>query len=162
MNVKLGPISLTFATDVTRDGVDEAGAGRPQREGAGEAGPRRRAGRRSSRASATSPGGTRVDIVTDLTLSGAVAQYGRGIVQDVSGQLVARFADCLKAQLAAAAPEAEAEAAVAAVSRAGAGGETGLGPLARDRSVVEVGRTDVLQGTLRRQLEELRARGGSA
>src|SRR5207302_8172249 len=45
--------------------------------------------------------GTRVTIVTDLTLRGAVAQYGRGIVADVSNQLVKRFADCLAAQLQA-------------------------------------------------------------
>ncbi len=56
-------------------------------------------------------GGTRVDIVTELTLSGAVAQYGRGMVEDVSSQLVSRFADCLKGQLT---PVAEEPAAVAA------------------------------------------------
>ena len=84
--------------------------------------PRRRA--RSGAAAARRPqiessltgidGGTRVDIVTDLTLSGAVAQYGRGIVQDVSGQLVSRFADCLKAQLAASTSGTEEAAAEAA------------------------------------------------
>jgi hypothetical protein len=71
------------------------------------------------------PDGTRVDIVTDLTLSGAVAQYGRGIVQDVSGQLVARFADCLKAQLAASAPEAQ----PAAVEQAAAAQEKAAKPV---------------------------------
>jgi uncharacterized protein len=116
MNVKLGPISLTFATDITRDGVDESGSSVVLNAKAREK--RGRGGAQAAIQSSLSdvPGGTRVDIVTDLTLSGAVAQYGRGIVQDVSGQLVARFADCLKAQLAAAEPEAEAEAAVAAVA----------------------------------------------
>src|SRR3712207_8205896 len=37
--------------------------------------------------------------VTNLTLQGAVAQYGRGMVEDVSAQLVDRFAECLKAEL---------------------------------------------------------------
>jgi carbon monoxide dehydrogenase subunit G len=112
MAVKLGPISLNFATDVTRDAVDEAAGavtlGAKARETRG------RGGAQAAILSTLSDieGGTRVDIVTDLTMSGAVAQYGRGIVQDVAQQMVTRFADCLKAQLAAASPE-EAQAAVA-------------------------------------------------
>ena len=45
-------------------------------------------------------GGTRVDIVTDLALTGPVAQYGRGMVQSVAAQLTASFASCLQSQLA--------------------------------------------------------------
>jgi hypothetical protein len=62
--------------------------------------------------------GTKVTIVTDLTLQGAVAQYGRGVVADVSNQLVKRFAECIAAQLqdAPAAAAAEAEDAVGAPS----------------------------------------------
>jgi carbon monoxide dehydrogenase subunit G len=116
MNVKLGPIALTFATDITRESTDESGSSVTLNAKA-----REKRGRGGAQAAIESslteiPNGTRVDIVTNLTLSGAVAQYGRGIVQDVSGQLVARFADCLKAQLAAAAPEAEAEAAAEAAA----------------------------------------------
>jgi len=111
MAVKLGPISLTFATDITRDTVDEAGGVVTLNAKA-----REKRGRGGAQAAIQSslteiPEGTRIDIVTDLTMSGAVAQYGRGIVQDVSGQLVARFAECLKAQLVAETPE-EAQAAV--------------------------------------------------
>lgn len=111
MAVKLGPISLTFATDITRDAVDEAAGSVTLNAKA-----REKRGRGGAQAAIQSslteiPGGTRIDIATDLTMSGAVAQYGRGIVQDVSAQLVSRFADCLKAQLAAETPE-EAQAAV--------------------------------------------------
>jgi carbon monoxide dehydrogenase subunit G len=111
MAVKLGPISLTFATDITRDAVDEAAGSVTLNAKA-----REKRGRGGAQAAIQSslteiPEGTRIDIVTDLTMSGAVAQYGRGIVQDVSAQLVARFAECLKAQLAAETPE-EAQAAV--------------------------------------------------
>jgi hypothetical protein len=74
-------------------------------------------------------GGTRVDIVTDLTLAGAVAQYGRGLVEDVSSQMVTKFADCLKKQLAAS-PE-EAAAAVEAQSRPVGGLRLGFGALWR-------------------------------
>jgi carbon monoxide dehydrogenase subunit G len=117
MAVKLGPISLTFATDVERTEVDEAArrvllsaSGRELR-GRGNA----RAKVESSLASVN--GGTRVDIVTDLSLSGPAAQYGRGIVADVSEQLVGRFADCLRAQLDSSQEPEAAEAAVAQAAK---------------------------------------------
>jgi uncharacterized protein len=129
MNVKLGPISLVFATDVQRTEVDEAArrvvlnaSGRDLR-GRGQA----RASVVSSLAAAN--GGTHVSIETDLHLSGAAAQYGRGIVADVSEQLVGRFADCLRAQLEAE-PE-QAEAAVAQAAKPVSGLRLGLAALWR-------------------------------
>jgi hypothetical protein len=61
------------------------------------------------------PAGSQVNVKTDLSLSGAVAQYGRasGLIQDVASQLIGQFANSLKAQLAAggaAGPAAAAEA----------------------------------------------------
>jgi len=56
------------------------------------------------------PGHTRVDVSTEVALSGLVAQYGRGIVHDVAGQMVDKFADCLQQQLIGS--EEEAQAAV--------------------------------------------------
>jgi carbon monoxide dehydrogenase subunit G len=133
MNVKLGPIALVFATDITREAADETAGSVTLNARARET--RGRGGAQAAIQSSLSevPGGTRVDIVTELTLSGAVAQYGRGIVQDVSGQLVARFADCLKAQLATEGPEA-AEAAAAATAEAArpvSGLSLGLGAVMR-------------------------------
>jgi uncharacterized protein len=123
MDVKLGPVSLSFATDVTRDEADEAA----KRVKLG-ARAREKRGRGAARATVESTlaqhdGGTRIDIVTDLALSGAVAQYGRGMVEDVSSQLVGQFADCLKAQLG---PEAEAEAAVVQAAKPVRGLSLGL------------------------------------
>lgn len=130
MSVKLGPISLTFATDVKREEADEAA-----RRATLSTNARELRGRGSARATIESTlvpldgGGTRIEVVTDLTLAGAVAQYGRGIVADVSSQLVTSFAECLKAQLVA--PPAEAEAAVAAQARPVSGLSLGLRALAR-------------------------------
>lgn len=114
MQVKLGPISLTFATDVKREALDEAARRVKLSASAREL--RGRGGAQATIASSLVPldGGTRVDIVTELSLSGPVAQYGRGLVQDVSSQLVARFAECLQAQLSAAPEEAQAAVAAAA------------------------------------------------
>ncbi len=44
---------------------------------------------------------TRVDILTDLKVSGKVAQFGRGVMQDVSTKLLGQFADCLEKKIAA-------------------------------------------------------------
>jgi uncharacterized protein len=129
MKVKLGPISLTFATDVKREEVDEAARkvtlsakGRELR-GRGQA----RATVESSLSSAD--GGTRVDIVTDLALSGPAAQYGRGMVADVSSQLVGRFAECIRTQLDVTAEPERAGAVEGAPSESATGeaatGETG-------------------------------------
>jgi hypothetical protein len=115
MSVKLGPISLSFDTNVRREHSDES-----TREATLSADAREKRGRGAARATITSrlaplDGGTRIDITTDLALSGPVAQYGRGMIEDVSTQLVKSFADCLKAQLVA--PPDEARAAVAAQAK---------------------------------------------
>jgi uncharacterized protein len=106
VRVRLGPISLTFLADVRREHVDEvarrvriASSAREER------------GRGSAEAKieswlGTADGRTRVDVVTDLTLTGPLTQYGRGVVPDVAAQLVRSFAACLEQQLAAS-PEEE-------------------------------------------------------
>lgn len=99
LHVKLGPISLQFGADVTRETMD--GATRTTRLAAQA---RELKGRGSAQATIESSlepsgAGTRVTVVTDLALQGAVAQYGRGVIADVSNQLVARFAACLADQL---------------------------------------------------------------
>ena len=40
-------------------------------------------------------GGTRVTVTTDLTVTGKVAQFGRGVMADVSRKLMGQFADNL-------------------------------------------------------------------
>jgi uncharacterized protein len=99
MRVKLGPISLSFLTDVRRDEVDEAA-----RRVRLDTKAREERGRGAATATiesslSSSEGRTRVTTVTDLTLSGAAAQYGRGLVQGVTEQLLKSFAECLEQQL---------------------------------------------------------------
>lgn len=99
MRVKLGPISLSFLTDVTREEVDEAG-----RRVVLAARAREERGRGAATATieswlASAEGRTQVTTFTDLALTGKAAQFGRGLVQDVSAQLLESFADCLEQQL---------------------------------------------------------------
>ena len=97
--VKLGPISLQFRSEVRRTELD------------GEA---RRAvlvikarevrGRGGAEATITSDlaptaNGTRVEIATELTLQGTVAQYGRPVVGSVAKELTRQFAACLASLL---------------------------------------------------------------
>jgi uncharacterized protein len=102
--VKLGPIALNFDADVTRDTADveahRAVLSTNARESKGRGG----AIAAIESTLTAQDGGTRVDIVTDLTMNGAVAQYGRGMVQPVAAQLTAQFAQCLQSQLAAPPP----------------------------------------------------------
>jgi carbon monoxide dehydrogenase subunit G len=112
MDVKIGPMSLTLATNVHREAAD-----RETMRATLAASARDTRGRCDGRARIESTlvehdGGTRVQIKTDLVLSGALAQTGRGLVAAVSAQMVQSFADCLEAQLAGS--HEEAEAAVAA------------------------------------------------
>ena len=40
--------------------------------------------------------GTRVSIDSDVTITGKVAQFGRGVIADVSAKLLAQFVACLE------------------------------------------------------------------
>jgi uncharacterized protein len=130
MQVKLGPIGLTFATDVSRDEADEAGRSVKLAAQAREVKNRGRANATIQSSLAPLDGGrTHVDIVTDLSLSGTVAQYGRGMIQDISSQMVTSFAECLRAQLGTS--EETAREAVAAQARPVSGMALFLGSLRR-------------------------------
>jgi carbon monoxide dehydrogenase subunit G len=41
-------------------------------------------------------GGTRVKVVTDLAITGRAAQFGRGVMADVSTKLLGQFVSCLE------------------------------------------------------------------
>ena len=43
--------------------------------------------------------GTKVTIHTDLKISGKVAQFGKGMIAEVSGKLIGQFVDCIEQRL---------------------------------------------------------------
>ena len=43
--------------------------------------------------------GTTVTVATDLTITGKPAQFGRGLIEDVTRKMIDQFADCLRASL---------------------------------------------------------------
>jgi uncharacterized protein len=99
MSVKLGPVQLIFAADVVREVADVDTRHVVLATRAREL--RGRGGAKAKFTSSLMPSeaGTAVNIVTDLTLSGAAAQFGGPIVSDVTRQLTERFAGCLQARL---------------------------------------------------------------
>ena len=108
VSVKLGPVALAFAGQVKFTEIDnDARKARCKAQGKDSKG---RGGANANVDFHLEPAGTgsRVLVKTDLTLSGAVAQYGRasGMIQDVAQALIGQFANNLKAQLAASQPAA--------------------------------------------------------
>ena len=102
ISVRLGPVALTFAGVVTFEEIDNVNYSARVRAQGTDA-----KGRGSAQAKSTfrlEPAGTgsKVLVHTDLTLSGAVAQYGRGVgmIQATASAIMNQFANALKAQLA--------------------------------------------------------------
>jgi uncharacterized protein len=102
INVRLGPVALTFAGVVKFEHIDAANyTARVAAQGTDAKG---RGGANAASVFRLEPvgGGSKVLVHTNLALSGAVAQYGRGvgIIQATAAQLMNQFATRLKDQLA--------------------------------------------------------------
>jgi carbon monoxide dehydrogenase subunit G len=131
--VKLGPVALQYAGSGTFVERDEA-AGRLVLDAKGR--DKRGNGTAGAHVTATfeeeSPSSTRVQVVTDLQITGKPAQFGRGVMVEVGNKLLGKFADCLADELSGgSAPATDAPAAAAsgapaapAASDAPAGGQT--------------------------------------
>jgi carbon monoxide dehydrogenase subunit G len=99
--VRMGPVKLQFAgiAEITeRD--DAAQRIVVDANGADEKGRGQAAMLVTAKLTATS-GGTKVDVSQDLQLSGAAAQYGRGMISDVSAILMRDFATNMQARISA-------------------------------------------------------------
>jgi carbon monoxide dehydrogenase subunit G len=130
VKVKLGPINLTYQGKAAFVEKDEAvhravidAKGKDQR------------GNGTAAAVITArltPEGavTRVDVLTDLNITGRPAQFGRGVMTDVGNKLLGQFADKLAAQLA------EGEGAPAAAPAEAGAAEASAGPVAEAAATV--------------------------
>jgi uncharacterized protein len=102
IGVRIGPVALTFAGTVKFEEIDQANRRARVTAQGSDAKGRGAANAAASFRLEPTGGGTKVLVHTDLTLSGAVAQYGRGvgIIQLTAAQIITQFANNLKAQLA--------------------------------------------------------------
>jgi uncharacterized protein len=101
VSVRLGPVALSFVGTARFEEIDnENHRARVRGQGLDVKG---RGGASGVVTFVLSPieGGTKVDVNTELNLSGFVAQYGRGagMIQDVATQIVGQFATALQATL---------------------------------------------------------------
>jgi hypothetical protein len=96
--VRLGPVALTFAGQVTLEDIDnDAYTARAKAQGSDTKG---RGGANATVSFHLEPdgAGAKVVVSTDLVLSGSVAQYGRGVamIKDLAGGLIDQFAASLE------------------------------------------------------------------
>ena len=101
MTIKIGPITVRYAGTVRIEEADEAA-----RRAVMRAQGRDSRGQGTAAATITSSmeaveGGTRVRVETDMRVTGPAAQFGRGVMQDVSAKLMGRFAECLAEKMGA-------------------------------------------------------------
>ena len=123
VKVKVGPINLTYGGKASFVSKDEAthiavidGSGKETR------------GTGTAKALITcrligNGASTDVEVDTDLNVTGKPAQFGRGVLADVSSKLVDQFAACLSEEIAAGNPEP-----VFAATAAALGAPEGLQP----------------------------------
>jgi len=142
MKIKVGPVTAEYKGTATITELDEANhrvllsaSGRDSR-GSGNA---------SAEITAvmTPDGdGTNISIDTDLKIAGKVAQFGRGVMADVSKKLIGQFADCIGGKLDT---PAEASDVVEAPEESSAG----------DEAAAESARSDAGEGSDETETEAL-------
>ncbi len=125
MKIKIGPITASYKGTVKIQEADEAAHTVAMRAQAKDA-----RGQGTAAATITSTmqevaDGTKITVVTDMRVTGPAAQFGRGVMQDVSAKLMTRFAECLAEQMQT--REAEPRAGGRRRARAG-GGRGARGP----------------------------------
>ncbi|MCE3550525.1 SRPBCC family protein [Pseudonocardia sp. RS11V-5] len=119
VKVKLGPISLTYkgkGTYIERDDANHKvvidATGRDSR-GNGTA-----AAKVTGTMKAAGPDKTEVTMVTDMTITGRPAQFGRGVISDVADKIIGQFSSCLADKLADKQEEAQAQPVTPATTAA--------------------------------------------
>jgi carbon monoxide dehydrogenase subunit G len=119
VKVKLGPISLTYKGKASFVEKDEAAhrakidaQGKDSR-GGGTAG-----AVITATLAADGVAATRVDVITDLNVTGKPAQFGRGVMVEVGNKLIGQFADNLANQLSGDAESTPAAPVKAAAKKA--------------------------------------------
>jgi hypothetical protein len=77
-------------------------------------------------------GSTRVNVLTDLAITGKPAQFGRGVMNDVGNKLIGQFADCLATTITEGGTASEGEVPVAGAAAGESRAPSGGGPAAQE------------------------------
>src|SRR5574341_1659843 len=114
ITVKVGPVSARYRGTARFEKLDaaarvaEVAASGQDTSGRGGADMKM-----TSRLVERSPGETEVNVTSEVNVTGILAQFGRGLIQDVSNQMFQRFTDAVRAELEKPAVEAAATVAPA-------------------------------------------------
>lgn len=112
MTVKVGPVTASYRGKLRFERLDaaareaEIAASGQETRGKGGADMRMK-----SRVVERGPGETEVTVSSDVNVVGVLAQFGRGMIQDVSDQMFRKFTEAMRRQLETREPPAAARAA---------------------------------------------------
>ncbi len=144
VKVKVGPIVAQFkgqASFVSRD--DVAHRATLKGEGRDTTGKGTASAIITAQLTSVTPTSTKCTVVTNLTISGKVAQFGRGALADVSDKLLAQFSENLN-QLINSSPATAATATATSTTTATATPATATTPEIRKIESAEVAPLDLL------------------
>jgi carbon monoxide dehydrogenase subunit G len=99
VHIKMGPVSLAFNGDVDITERDDVAKRMVMKAKGSELKGKGQANATVVSSLERNGSGTRMRISQDIDLSGPLAQYGRGMIQDVSGSLMNEFAGRIQADL---------------------------------------------------------------
>jgi carbon monoxide dehydrogenase subunit G len=124
--LRVGPVSLTFSGEAEITEIDEVNRTATVLAKGNDTKGRGGASARVVFRLVADGDASRVDITSDIDLTGSIAQYGRasGLIDAIAGQIISDFAKNLEAEIGAAgdvaagAPEASVETAEAAPAQA--------------------------------------------
>ena len=132
--VKVGPVSARYKGTVRFERLDEAeGVAEIVAAGQDVRGKGGADMRMTSRVVARGPAETEVTVASTVNITGILAQFGRGMIQDVSDEMFRRFTDAMRAALESAPDRAGADDAVAARSASDRGPRRRPAPAQRAR-----------------------------
>ena len=108
ITMKVGPVSARYkgtvrfekldavarTSDIVASGQDVSGRGGADMK-------------MTSRLAERAPGETEVSVASEVNVTGILAQFGRGLMQDVSNQMFQRFTEAMRAELEHAGPGSE-------------------------------------------------------
>jgi uncharacterized protein len=99
VHIKMGPVSLSFNGDVDITERDDAAKRMVMKAKGSELKGKGQAAATVVSSLERNGSGTRMRIIQDIEMTGPLAQYGRGMIQDVSGSLMNEFAGRIQADL---------------------------------------------------------------
>jgi uncharacterized protein len=99
MKIKLGAVQMNYRGDLEMDPDEGSRVITLRAKGSEMRGSGGASGTVTTRVSEGADGMTHVEIHSKIDVTGRVAQFGRGIMQDVSNRLIKEFAKCLESKL---------------------------------------------------------------